>query len=69
MATGEPTGDLDIQIIGLAQNARYSEVKGEISPRFFRPYRQNDNIGSMNFYVRGSVDPAQLLSARQGGEG
>ena len=63
MATGEPTGDLDIQIIGLAQNAKYSEVKGEISPRFFRPYRQNDNIGSMNFYVRGSVDPAQLLSA------
>ena len=63
MATGGPTGDLDIQIVGLAQNAKYSQVKGEIPPLFFRPYRQNDNIGSINFYVRGSVDSAQLLSA------
>ena len=29
MATGGPTGDLDIQIVGLAQNAKYSEVKGQ----------------------------------------
>ena len=63
MATGGPTGDLDIQIVGLAQNAKYSDVKGEIPPLFFRPYRQNDTIGSIAFYVRGSVDPAQLLSA------
>ena len=63
MATGGRDGEPDIQIVGLAQNAKYSEVKGEIPPLFFRPYRQNDAIGSMNFYVRGSVDPAQLLSA------
>ena len=30
MATGGRDGDLDIQIVGLAQNAKYSEVKGEI---------------------------------------
>ena len=63
MATGGRTGDLDIQIVGLAQNAKYSQVKGDIPPLFFRPYRQNDAIGSMTFYVRGSVEPAQLLSA------
>ena len=63
MGTGGREGELDVQIVGLAQNAKYSEVKGEIPPLFFLPYRQNDAIGAMNFYVRGSVDPAQLLTA------
>ena len=63
MATGGPDGELDIQIVGLAQNAKYSEVKGEIPSLFFLPYRQNDAIGSLNFYVRSSVEPEQLLAA------
>ena len=63
MATGGRSAELDIQIVGLAQNAKYSEVKSEIPPLFFTPYRQNDAIGAMSFYVRGSVEPAQLLAA------
>ncbi len=63
MATGGRDAELDIQIVGLAQNAKYSEVKGEIPPLFFLPYRQNDAIGAMNFYVRSSVEPEQLLTA------
>ena len=39
-------GKLDIEIVGLVQNAKYSEVKDEIPPLFFRPYRQDDAIGS-----------------------
>ena len=27
------------------QNAKYSEVKDEIPPLFFRPYRQDDGVG------------------------
>ena len=30
---------------------------------FFGPYRQDERVGSMNFYVRTSGDPAQLLRA------
>ena len=63
MATGGPDGELDIQIVGLAQNAAYSDVKDPIPPLFFLPYRQNDGLGSMNFYVRTSVAPEQLLTA------
>ena len=37
--TGEA---LDIEIVGLVQNAKYSEVKREVPPLFFRPYRQDD---------------------------
>ena len=51
MATGGLDGELDIQIVGLAQNAKYSEVKSVIPPLFFVPYRQND-AGSISFYVR-----------------
>ena len=59
MAQGE--GKLDIEIVGLVQNAKYSEVKQEAPPLFFRPYRQSERVGSMSFYVRGAGDPAQLL--------
>ena len=30
------TTELDIEIVGLAQDAKYSEVKGEVPPLFFR---------------------------------
>jgi predicted permease len=52
---------LDIEIVGVVQNAKYSEVKQEVPPLFFSPYRQSDRVGSMNVYVRGATDPAQLV--------
>ncbi len=52
---------LDIQIVGLVQNAKYSEVKGEVPPLFFRPWRQDPRVGSMYFYVKSSLPPEQLL--------
>ena len=66
MATGGRDAELAIQIVGVAQNAKYSEVKGEIPPLFFRPYRQNDALGALNFYVRGPVELEQLLAAVPG---
>lgn len=54
-------GKLDIEIVGLVQNAKYSEVKQEIPPVFFRPYRQAERVGAINVYVRGAGDPAQIL--------
>jgi predicted permease len=53
--------DLDIQIVGLVQNAKYSEVKQEIPPLFFTPYRQDSTVGSMSFYVRTALTPEQLV--------
>jgi len=54
---------LDIEIVGLVQNAKYSEVKQEVPPLFFRPYRQSERVGSNTFYVRTSSSPAQILRA------
>ncbi len=58
---GRQEETLDIEIVGLVQNAKYSEVKREVPPLFFRPYRQDDEVGSMTFYVRTAVDPSSFL--------
>ena len=54
---------LDIRIVGVVRNAKYSEIKGQIPPVFFRPYRQNPALGSISFYVRTAGDPTQMASA------
>jgi len=59
---GQRGSPLDVEIVGFAQNAKYSEVKAEIPPLFFRPYRQNDKVGGMTFYVRTALDAEQFLS-------
>lgn len=55
--------ELDMQIVGVVEDAKYSDVKQEIQPLFFTPYRQNERLGFITFYVRTGLDPAQLLRA------
>ena len=59
MAQGDK---LDVEIVGLVQNAKYSEVKGEVPPQFFRPYRQDSRLGFITFYVKTSVEPESLIA-------
>ncbi len=54
-------GALDMEIVGLMKDAKYSEVKDEIPPQFFIPWRQDSLVGSMTFYVRSAGAPEQLL--------
>jgi predicted permease len=53
---------LDIEIVGLARNAKYSEVKREVPPLYVTPYRQDQNLGATNFYVRTTLTEDQLLT-------
>jgi predicted permease len=62
MAIGR-TDELNMQIVGLVQDAKYSEVKQEIPPLFFMPYKQDESIGAINFYIRTAVEPAQVVSS------
>jgi len=64
MAMGDD--ELDIEIVGVVENTKYSDVKDQIPPLFFIPYRQDEEIGSMYFYLRTAVPPEQLLSAVPG---
>ena len=51
-----------MEIVGLVQNAKYSEVKQDIPPLFFQPYRQDPEVGSLTFYVRSAIDPEAMLA-------
>jgi ABC-type antimicrobial peptide transport system permease subunit len=62
MATSR-SGELDVQIVGVVQDAKYSAVKQEWQPLFFTPYRQEASLGFINFYVHTAMDPAPVLRA------
>ncbi|MBL0170798.1 MAG: ABC transporter permease [Gemmatimonadaceae bacterium] len=57
----ENADSLNIQIVGLARNAKYSDVKDSVPALFFRPWRQDARVGYMYFYVKTSLPPEQLL--------
>ena len=54
---------LDTTIVGVVEDAQYSEVKQTVPPQFFVPYRQDEGLGGMHVYVRTSGDVAQAPSA------
>ncbi len=54
---------LDTTIVGVVEDAKYSEVKQKVPPQFFVPYRQDKELGGMHVYVRTSGDVAQAAPA------
>ncbi len=56
-------GDLDVEIVGVIPDTKYNNVKSEIPPMFILPYRQDENVGSLTFYVRTSLPLDQTLGA------
>jgi len=51
---------LDIEIVGVVRDARYSHVKEPAPPQFYLPYRQIQRFRAVNFYVR-SIGPLEPL--------
>jgi predicted permease len=52
----------DIEIVGLVQDAKYSDVKREVPPQYFLPYRQEERLGFGYFYVRTATPPEAMLT-------
>jgi predicted permease len=63
MSVGGSHDSLNTQIVGFVQNAKYSDVKDSVPPVYYTPWRQDHNATYMNFYVRGSLPPSELLRA------
>ncbi|HUH13750.1 MAG TPA: ABC transporter permease [Longimicrobiales bacterium] len=59
MAVGRG-GDMDIEIVGLVENANYAGVKQAVPPLYFLPWRQQSRNGFLTFYVRTGVAPAEV---------
>ncbi|MBL0170971.1 MAG: ABC transporter permease, partial [Gemmatimonadaceae bacterium] len=61
---GESEGDsLNVQVVGVVRNLKYSDVKDSIPPVYYRPWRQDGDVGALYFYVQSSIPPEQMLSA------
>jgi predicted permease len=62
MSAGGPR-TLDVEIVGVVQDAKYSEVRDPAPPQFFLPYRQDERLGFLTFYLRSSLGASQVLAA------
>jgi predicted permease len=58
---GSRAGKLDVEIVGLVPDSKYSDVKQVVPPQYYRPYRQDNQIGFATFYLRTSLTE-QLLA-------
>jgi predicted permease len=58
MSTGSNQGKNDIEVVGIAHDTKYSQVKDPPPPLVYLPYRQDKNLGSGNFYVVVHAMPA-----------
>jgi predicted permease len=57
------SSEMNMEIVGVVRDAKYSEVKDQIPPMFFQPYRQNADLGNLNFYVRTGTAPEPVIRA------
>ena len=65
-AVGKFIGDgendsLNIQIVGLVKNVKYSDVKDSVPAVYYTPWRQDNRAGDLFYYTRTSLPPAQIL--------
>jgi predicted permease len=58
---GRRTEQPNLEVVGVVRDAKYSEVKQEVPPQFFTPYRQDSTVGAISFYARTSRSPQQLM--------
>jgi len=61
MSEGQDT--LDMQIVGLVKDAKYAQVKDDVPPVFYTPWRQRGSVSGLYFYVNSSTPPEQLLKS------
>jgi predicted permease len=59
---GGPGTKMEIEIVGIVQDAKYSDVKRAVPPQYFLPYRQEERLGYAYFYVRTATPPEQMLA-------
>ena len=52
---------LDIEVVGIVKNAKYSQVKQEMLATYFTPYRQSE-VGLLTYYVRTAMDPTLVMT-------
>ncbi len=49
------------EIVGVVKDSHYAGVRQKPPAVFFRPWRQDDRLGSISLYVRSFLPPAQIV--------
>ena len=67
-AVGKYMGDgdndsLNVLIVGLVRNVKYSQVKDSVPAVYYRPWRQDAGVGALNYYVRSQLPPESMLGS------
>ena len=57
---------LNLQIVGVVKDSKYSNVKRPSPPAYYLPYKQDSTVGSLTFYARTSGDTRALERAIPG---
>lgn len=60
---GDPGTKMDIEIVGVAGDTKYENMREEVPYELYIPYRQTDFVIGMSAYVRTRGNPANLFSA------
>jgi putative ABC transport system permease protein len=60
---GGTNAALDTLIVGVVKDAKYSSMREAVPAVFFTPYMQSARQGSLWFYLRTAVPPAQVAPA------
>jgi ABC-type antimicrobial peptide transport system permease subunit len=58
----EEKGTLDTEIVGIVKDSHYSSVRQKPPAVFFRPWRQDEIVPAMSFYLRSELDPTRIVS-------
>ncbi len=53
--------DLNLEVVGVVKDSHYGSVRETPFPVFYQPWRQDSSIGSIAFYVRSELPPAQII--------
>jgi predicted permease len=56
-------GPVDVQIVGIVRDAKYSEIKRDIPPQLFLPRADIPGLGAMTVYLRSAGASIELRSA------
>jgi predicted permease len=60
---GAQRDSMRVQIVGVVENVRYSEVKEPPPAVFYAAWHQDTRANFMNYYVRSKLPPEQMLAA------
>jgi predicted permease len=52
---------LDTEIVGIVKDSHYSSVRYDAPSVFYRPWRQDQKLGSLSLYVRTELPPQQMV--------